>query len=105
MAAVSNWGKMLELADPALKEDKEIVTTPLRNDWLAFQYVASRLNYEIALTTKATGTDLHYKDNKNVSVLNKKCVKKYKASEILEKNEFLVLYLNKKCDQHSKQIM
>ena len=74
MAAVSNWGKILELADPALKEDKEIVTAALRNDWQEFQYVAGHLKYATAFVTKATKTDLDYKDNENVLGLKKKFV-------------------------------
>ena len=66
MAAVSNRGKMLKLVDPALKENKEIVTVALRNDWQTLQYVADHLKYDIAFITKATRIDLDYKDNENV---------------------------------------
>ena len=66
MAAVSNRGKMLKLVDPALKENKEIVTVALRNDWQTLQYVADHLKYDSTFIAAATRADLDYKDNETV---------------------------------------
>ena len=57
---------MHELADPALKEDKEIFTAALKNGWQAFQYVADHLKYDSTFIAAATRADLDYKDNETV---------------------------------------